>query len=142
MQLLKWPVRAVGLAAFWMFCCPSGCSNDSESSGRAEAAPARKGVTEATTVVQATLQIKGMTSGGCAADVPKTLKAVPRVKTAKVDFQEGRAVVVHDSAKSKATDLVKAVNGIAHQGRKGAFQATAKPKSGGKLMQRKGRKNE
>ena len=47
----------------------------------------------------ATLKIQGMTCNHCVMRVAKALKAVPGVQDAKVELQNGEAVVTYDDAK-------------------------------------------
>lgn len=67
-----------------------------------------------------TLQISGMTCGGCAPRVQKALTTVKGVKSAEVSYERAEAVVVFDSPKRMAKDLIKAV-------KKAGFHARVKP---------------
>jgi copper chaperone CopZ len=48
------------------------------------------------------LKVTGMTCGGCAASVEKTLLKVPGVRSAQVALREGEAEVQHEGADVEA----------------------------------------
>lgn len=56
-----------------------------------------------------TLNIQGMTCGGCAANVERTLKALAGVQQAKVDLAAARATVDYDAAQATPAAMVSAV---------------------------------
>ncbi len=77
-------------------------------------------------VTQCALKVSGMTCGGCAGMVEKSLLKVDGVTTAKVDYKTGEAQVEFDSKKTTPEKIVAAFN-QAHSG----FRV-AQSKSGGK----------
>ncbi len=56
-----------------------------------------------------TLNVQGMTCGGCVASVTRVLKAVPGVEDAAVTLQPGAARVTFDPARAKPGDLRAAI---------------------------------
>jgi copper chaperone len=58
-----------------------------------------------------TLNVQGMTCGGCVASVTRVLKAVPGVTEAAVTLQPGVANVTYDPARTQLTALRAAIEG-------------------------------
>jgi copper chaperone len=58
----------------------------------------------------ATLQVSGMTCHHCVKTVQQALEAVDGVERAKVDLQDGRAVVEYDDDRTDAAALAGAVS--------------------------------
>lgn len=59
------------------------------------------------------MSIEGMTCAvGCAAVIQKKLNATPGVASAKVSFEEGKAVIAYDASKVNTEDLSAVVTGI------------------------------
>jgi copper chaperone CopZ len=56
-----------------------------------------------------TLNVEGMTCGGCAAAVKMAAKKVTGVADADVSYEKGRAVVTYDPAKTTPETIAKAV---------------------------------
>jgi copper chaperone len=56
-----------------------------------------------------TMNVKGMTCGGCVASVTRVLKAVPGVSDVAVSLTPGTAKVTYDPAKTAAPALRTAV---------------------------------
>lgn len=56
-----------------------------------------------------TMNVKGMTCGGCVASVTRVLKAVPGVSDVAVSLTPGTAKVTFDPAKTAAPALRNAV---------------------------------
>ncbi|EGY53635.1 MerTP family mercury (Hg2+) permease, binding protein MerP [Neisseria shayeganii 871] len=56
-----------------------------------------------------TLNIEGMTCGGCAKSVAKILQAVPGVQQADVSYEQKQAVVTFDPAATSEQALIEAV---------------------------------
>ena len=56
-----------------------------------------------------TMNVKGMTCGGCVASVTRVLKAVPGVADVAVSLTPGTAKVTFDPAKTAAPTLRSAV---------------------------------
>jgi copper chaperone len=56
-----------------------------------------------------TMNVKGMTCGGCVASVTRVLKAVPGVSDVAVSLTLGTAKVTYDPAKTAAPALRTAV---------------------------------
>lgn len=63
-------------------------------------------------VTQCALKVSGMTCGGCAGMVEKSLLRLEGVKTAKVDFKTGEAQVEFDSKKTTPEKIVAAFNQV------------------------------
>jgi Cu+-exporting ATPase len=61
-------------------------------------------------VTQCALKVRGMTCGGCAGMVEKSLLKLAGVKTAKVDFETDEAQVEFDSKKTTPEKIVAAFN--------------------------------
>jgi len=58
-----------------------------------------------------TLNVQGMTCGGCVASVTRVLKAVPGVAEAAVTLQPGVANVTYDPARTQPAALRAAIEG-------------------------------
>jgi copper chaperone len=58
-----------------------------------------------------TLNVQGMTCGGCVASVTRVLKAVPGVAEATVTLQPGVAKVTFDPGRTQPTALRAAIEG-------------------------------
>ena len=58
-----------------------------------------------------TLNVKGMTCGGCVASVTRVLKAVPGVSEVAVTLRPGAASVTFDPAQTQAPALRAAIEG-------------------------------
>ena len=56
-----------------------------------------------------TLNVQGMTCGGCVASVTRVLKAVPGVSEVAVTLEPGVANVTFDPARTQATALRAAI---------------------------------
>jgi copper chaperone len=56
-----------------------------------------------------TLNVQGMTCGGCVASVTRVLKAVPGVTEAEVTLQPGVAKVTFDPARTQPAALCAAI---------------------------------
>ena len=56
-----------------------------------------------------TMNVKGMTCGGCVASVTRVLKAVPGVSDVAVSLTPGTAKVTYDPARTAAPALRSAV---------------------------------
>ena len=56
-----------------------------------------------------TMNVRGMTCGGCVASVTRVLKAVPGVSDVAVSLTPGTAKVTYDPAKTAAPALRSAV---------------------------------
>ncbi len=61
-------------------------------------------------VTQCALKVSGMTCGGCAGMVEKSLLKLDGVSTAKVDYKTGEAQVQFDSMKTTPDKIVAAFN--------------------------------
>lgn len=55
------------------------------------------------------LEISGMSCGGCARSIANVLKSLEGVATADVSFDQGRAVVDYDAAKTSADSIKRAI---------------------------------
>lgn len=60
------------------------------------------------------LNVQGMTCGGCVASVTRVLKAVPGVAEAAVTLQPGVAKVTFDPARTGASALRSAIEGAGY----------------------------
>ena len=56
-----------------------------------------------------TMNVKGMTCGGCVASVTRVLKAVPGVESVDVKLQPGQATVRYDASKVELPRLKAAI---------------------------------
>ena len=56
-----------------------------------------------------TMNVKGMTCGGCVASVTRVLKAVPGVDSVDVKLQPGQATVRYDASKVELPRLKAAI---------------------------------
>jgi copper ion binding protein len=56
-----------------------------------------------------TMNVKGMTCGGCVASVTRVLKAVPGVESVDVKLQPGQATVRYDTSKVELPRLKAAI---------------------------------
>ena len=56
-----------------------------------------------------TMNVKGMTCGGCVASVTRVLKAVPGVESVDVKLQPGQATVRYDASKVALPRLKAAI---------------------------------
>jgi len=74
-------------------------------------------------VTQCALKVSGMTCGGCAGMVEKSLLKLEGVTTAKVDYKTGEAQVEFDSKKITPEKIVAAFN----QANSGFRVAQSKP---------------
>ncbi len=63
-------------------------------------------------VTQCALRVSGMTCGGCAGMVEKSLLKLDGVATAKVDYKTGEAQVQFDSKKTTPEKIVLAFNEV------------------------------
>ena len=61
-----------------------------------------------------TMNVKGMSCGGCVASVTRVLKAVPGVSDVAVTLQPGAAKVTFDPARTQAGELRAAVEGAGY----------------------------
>jgi mercuric transport protein len=57
-----------------------------------------------------TIQVKGMTCGGCATSVEKALKSTEGVQEACVSFERGRAVIKYDDQKVTVAKLREVID--------------------------------
>jgi copper chaperone CopZ/quercetin dioxygenase-like cupin family protein len=57
-----------------------------------------------------TLNVKGMTCGGCVSAVKSTISKLEGVKSVDVDLATGRAEIVYASAKLSPDDVISAIN--------------------------------
>ena len=61
-----------------------------------------------------TMNVQGMSCGGCVASVTRVLKAVPGVSDVAVTLQPGTAKVTFDPARTQPGDLRAAVAGAGY----------------------------
>ncbi|MBN1939614.1 MAG: heavy metal translocating P-type ATPase [Candidatus Aminicenantes bacterium] len=61
--------------------------------------------------VRLDLPVSGMTCASCVAAVEKSLRKIPGIEFAGVNFATGRATVIYDPATVRTADLVRAVRG-------------------------------
>ena len=61
-----------------------------------------------------TMNVSGMTCGGCVASVTRVLKAVPGVESVDVTLQPGQATVRYDAAKVAVPALKDAIEGAGY----------------------------
>jgi copper chaperone len=60
-------------------------------------------------VPRTTLNVKGMTCNHCVASVTKALEDTPGVRSARVDLQQGKAIVDYDDALASPRELATVV---------------------------------
>ena len=75
------------------------------------AAQAATSIADADTV---TLNVKGMTCGGCVIGVRKVLTRLTGVLTADVSYERSRAVVTYDPAKITVQQLIAAIKELGY----------------------------
>lgn len=63
----------------------------------------------------ATLQVSGMTCGGCVRGVTKLLNALDGVTKADVSLEAKRAVVDYDAAKLNVDQIKRAIEGAGYE---------------------------
>ena len=74
-----------------------------------------------------TLNVKGMTCGGCVNDVTKSLKARHGVSDVAVDLAQGKVTVEFDPSRNSAGDLRTAIESAGFE----VVESRAPPESGG-----------
>lgn len=94
MRRALWIIAAVGVASF-----PSWAPLLLRHSPRAAAADAKT----------IKLTVSGMDCAACAVGIEKSLKKVPGVQDASIDFDKGEATVYADRGRVSASDLLHAV---------------------------------
>lgn len=62
-----------------------------------------------------TLNVKGMTCGGCESKVKKVLSACKGVSDVKVDHKDGKAELHLEDGKASVDDLMKAVKNLGYK---------------------------
>jgi copper chaperone CopZ len=62
-----------------------------------------------------TLNVKGMTCGGCESKVKKVLSAQKGVSDVKVDHKDGKAELHLEDGKASVDDLIKAVKNLGYK---------------------------
>ncbi len=62
-----------------------------------------------------TLNVKGMTCGGCESKVKKVLSACKGVSDVKVSHKEGKAELHLEDGKASVDDLIKAVKNLGYK---------------------------
>ena len=67
-----------------------------------------------------TIQVEGMTCGGCAVMIEEALKGTDGVQEARVSYERGEAWVKYDDRKVSVAKLREVINGT-------GFKAVAKP---------------
>ena len=70
--------------------------------------------------MRTTLNVTGMTCSHCQKSVQEALQGVEGVRTARVDLQQGRAVVEYDEAKTNPSDMAEAVAGAGYEAEEAA----------------------
>lgn len=66
-------------------------------------------------MARTTLNVKGMTCNHCVAAVTQALEKAPGVRSARVDLQQGKAVVDHDDSLASSRDLAAVVTDAGYQ---------------------------
>ena len=70
--------------------------------------------------MRTTIQVTGMTCNHCVHSVQSALEGVPGVRSARVDLQQGRAVVDHDENEATLRDMAAAVAEAGYQAEEAA----------------------
>ena len=70
---------------------------------------------QSTQLEKVTLKVEGMTCGGCAVGVKKTLEKQKGVRKAEVSFEKGQAIAEVEKGKVKPEDLAAAVTKFGYQ---------------------------
>ena len=70
--------------------------------------------------MRTTLKVSGMTCNHCVQSVQTALQEVGGVRTARVDLQQGRAVVDYDEGSTNPRDLAGAVADAGYQAEEAA----------------------
>ncbi len=81
-------------------------------SGFGQASKTKQPVMAKLQVTQCALKVSGMTCGGCAGMVEKSLLKLDGITTAKVDYKTGEAQVEFDSKKTTPEKIVAAFNQV------------------------------
>lgn len=69
--------------------------------------------------MRTTLKVSGMTCNHCVQSVQSALQEVSGVRAARVDLQNGRALVDYDEAKTDPRELAGAVTEAGYQAEEG-----------------------
>jgi copper chaperone CopZ len=101
---------AVGAFAVCDVCQPPATADAQNSVAMGPAVPAGR-IAE---VRKVTLEIDGMTCGGCAVSTRATLLRLPGVAKAEVSLAPGRAVVVFDPAKTSVEKMIAAIKQLGY----------------------------
>ena len=101
-------VAAVGLIGICPFCRPEATA--SVPAGAVAGPGGRTDESlEKAELTRVTLQIEGMTCGGCAIAARKVLRDLDGVQEAKVEYDKKTAVVSYDSAKLTPVQMIEAL---------------------------------
>jgi copper chaperone len=61
------------------------------------------------TMEKATIEVQGMTCGGCVASVTRVLKALPGVGDVDVTLSPGRATITYDAGRTDVKAMERAI---------------------------------
>ena len=101
-------VAAVGLIGICPFCRPEATASVPAGAVAGQAGGADESLEHAE-LIRVTLQIDGMTCGGCAIAARKVLRDLDGVREAKVDYDKKTAVVSYDTAKVTPEQMIEAL---------------------------------
>ena len=101
-------VAAVGLVGICPFCRPEAAAGVPAGAVAGHAAGADESLEKAE-LTRVTLQIEGMTCGGCAIAARKVLRDLDGVQEAKVDYAKKTAVVSYDPARLTPVQMIEAL---------------------------------
>jgi copper chaperone len=62
-----------------------------------------------------TLQVKGMTCGGCVASVTRVLRGLPGVEEVEVALQPGTARIAYDPQRAGLADIKRAIEDAGYE---------------------------
>ncbi len=88
-----------------------GTSTTTSAVDTPETAQASTDLKEVSQMEQCTLEVTGMTCGGCSSAITKALEKTPGVTSAKVSLEDARAIVEYDPDQVKLDALIAAVKG-------------------------------
>ena len=89
-----------------------GCTQQSE---KTETPAARAGAIPTRVV---TLDVDGMTCGGCEAAIKMAVKKVDGVQDAKADYESGTATITLDPEKADVDKVIAAIEGAGYKAKK------------------------
>lgn len=68
-----------------------------------------RGISEASALKRAVMEVRGMSCAGCAVTVAQALRQLPGVKSAEVSHEDGRAIIAYDPTRVSLQQLKEAI---------------------------------